>query len=44
MKKKGILAKKTLGATDLKLGMHIRLHSGSNMGWVHLATPLPFPV
>ena len=28
------LAKKTLGATDVKLGMHIQLHSGSNMCWV----------
>ena len=28
------LARKTLGATDLKLGMHIQLYSGSNMGWV----------
>ena len=26
-------ARKTLGATDLKVDMHIR-HSGSNMGWV----------
>ena len=30
------LARKTLGATDLKLGMHIQLHSRSNMGWVPL--------
>ena len=28
------LARKTLGATDLKLGMHIQLHFGSYMGWV----------
>ena len=32
--KTGIFARKTLGATDLKLGMHIQLHSGSYMGWV----------
>ena len=32
--KNGILTRKILGATDLKHGRHIRLHSGSNMGWV----------
>ena len=32
--KNGILARQTLRATDLKLGMHTQLHSGSNMGWV----------
>ena len=32
--KNGIFARKTLGATDLKLAMNIQLHSGSNMGWV----------
>ena len=30
------LARKTLGVTDLKLGMHIQLHSLSNMGLVPL--------
>ena len=30
----GIFARKTIGATDLKLGMQTLLHSGSNMGWV----------
>ena len=30
----GIFARKTVVATDLKLGMYILLHSGSNMGWV----------
>ena len=29
-----IFARKTIGATDLKLGMYIQLHSGSNIGWV----------
>ena len=29
-----VLARKTLGATDLKLGIHIQLHSRSNMGWI----------
>ena len=28
------LARKTLGATNLKLGMDIQLHSGSNVGCV----------
>ena len=32
--KNDTLARETLGATDLKLGMDIQLHSGSNMGWV----------
>ena len=30
----GIFATKTLGAMDLKLGKHIQLHTGSNIGWV----------
>ena len=32
----GILARKTHGATGLKLCMHTQLYSGSNMGWVPL--------
>ena len=36
-------ARKTLGDTDLKLGMHIQLHSGSNMGWVPLGHTSSFP-
>ena len=32
--KNGTLTRETLGATDLKLGMHMQLNSGSNMGWV----------
>ena len=32
--KNGILARKTHGATGLKLGVHTQLDSGSNMGWV----------
>ena len=34
--------KNNLGATDLKLSMHIKLYSGSNMGWVPCDSPLPF--
>ena len=29
-----IFARKTLEATDLKVGMNIQLHSVSHMGWV----------
>ena len=32
--KNGIFARKTLGATDLKLGVHIQLNSGNDMGCV----------
>ena len=32
--KNGIFARKTIGARDLKFGMNIQLHSGSNMGCV----------
>ena len=32
--KNGIFARKTLGTKDLKLGIHIQLHSGSSIGWV----------
>ena len=32
--KKGIFARKTIGARDLKLDMKIQLHSGSNMSCV----------
>ena len=32
--KNGILARQTLGATNLKLGMHTQFDFGSNMGWV----------
>ena len=32
--KNGILARKTFGATDPILCMHIQLHSGSKMSWV----------
>ena len=28
------LTRQTLGVTDLKLGMHTQLNSGSNTGWV----------
>ena len=31
---KWYFARKTIGATDLKLGMYIQLHSRSNMGWI----------
>ena len=34
----------TLGATDLKLGMHTRLDVGSNMGCFYLTTPLSIGV
>ena len=37
------LACKALGATDLKLCMHIQLHSGSNMGWVPPGHTSSFP-
>ena len=33
-KKDGIFARKTLGAIQLKLGMHIQLHNEGNIGWV----------
>ena len=36
MKKKVFLQRKNLGATALKLGMHIQLYSGSNIGRVPL--------
>ena len=32
--KNGILPEKTVGATDLKFGINIQLHSESNKGWV----------
>ena len=32
--KNGIFTRKTIGARDLKLGMSIQFHSGSNMGCV----------
>ena len=32
--KNGIFARKTIGARNLKLGMNIQLHSGSNRGCV----------
>ena len=32
--KNGIFSRKTIGARDLKLGMNIQLHSGTNMGCV----------
>ena len=31
--KNSIFATKNFGATDLKLDMHIELHSGCNNGW-----------
>ena len=37
------LARKTLGSTDLHLGMHIQLHSGSNMSWVPLGHTSSLP-
>ena len=41
--KNGILAKKPPGATDLKYGMHIQLHSQSNSGWVPPGHTSSFP-
>ena len=38
------LARKILGATDLKLGMPIQLHSVRTWAGSHLATLLSFPV
>ena len=39
----GCLARKTLGATDIKYGMNIRPHSGSNMDWVPPSHTSSFP-
>ena len=39
--KNGILSRHTLGTTDLKLGMHIQLYSGSKIAGSHLVTFLP---
>ena len=41
--KNGILTRKHLEATELKLGMHIQFHSGSNIGLVAPGQISSFP-
>ena len=42
-KKKVFFTRKTLGAIDLKLGMHTQLQSGSNIVWVPPGHTSSFP-